>query len=77
MPRRYRHLTFEERCQVEIPKKSGLSRGSIAQHPDNSRAARYALLVAVSGLTGKIRISSHYIQKRLHYKVLINFSNSS
>ena len=33
MPRRYRHLTFEERCQVEIPKKSGLSRGSIAQHP--------------------------------------------
>ena len=33
MPKRYCHLTFEERCQVEIPKKSGLSRGSIAQHP--------------------------------------------
>ena len=33
MPKRYRHLTFEERCQVEIPKKSGLSRGSIAQNP--------------------------------------------
>ena len=32
MPRRYSHLTFEERCQVEIPKKSGLSRGSIAPH---------------------------------------------
>ena len=29
MPRRYRHLTFEERCQVESPKKSELSRGSI------------------------------------------------
>ena len=33
MLRRYRHLTFEERFQVEIPMKSGLSRGSIAQHP--------------------------------------------
>ena len=33
MPRRYRHLTFEERCQVEILKKRGLSRCSIAQHP--------------------------------------------
>ena len=25
MTRSYRHLTFEERCQVKIPKKSGLS----------------------------------------------------
>ena len=33
MPRIYRHFTFEERCQVKIPKKSGLSKGSIAQHP--------------------------------------------
>ena len=34
MSRRYRHLIFKERCQVEIPKKSGLSRGSIVQHPE-------------------------------------------
>ena len=33
MTRSYRHLTFEDRCQVKIPKKSGLSKGSIAQHP--------------------------------------------
>ena len=33
MPGSYRHLTFEERCQVKIPKRSGLSMGSIAQHP--------------------------------------------
>ena len=33
MTRSYRHLTFEERCQVKIPKMSGLSKGSIAQHP--------------------------------------------
>ena len=33
MTRSYRHLTFEERCQVKNPKKSGLSKGSIAQHP--------------------------------------------
>ena len=26
-------LIFEERCQVKNPKKSGLSKGSIAQHP--------------------------------------------
>ena len=26
MPRCYRHLTFEERCQVKIPTKSGLSK---------------------------------------------------
>ena len=32
MTRSYRHLTFEERCQVKILKKSGLSKGSIAQH---------------------------------------------
>ena len=32
MTRSYHHLTFEERCQVKIPKKSGLSKGSIAQH---------------------------------------------
>ena len=33
MTRSYRHLTFEERCQVKIPKKGGLSMGSTAQHP--------------------------------------------
>ena len=33
MTRSYRHLTFEERCQVKNPKKSGLSKGSIAQIP--------------------------------------------
>ena len=33
MTRNYRHLTFEERCQVKTPKKSGLSKGSIAKHP--------------------------------------------
>ena len=44
MPRRYRHLTFEERCQVEVPKRSGLSRGSIAQHP--------ALISIRTALTG-------------------------
>ena len=33
MTKSYRHLTFEERCQVKNPKKSGLSKGSIAQHP--------------------------------------------
>ena len=33
MPKSYRHLAYEERCQVENPKKSGLSKGSIAQHP--------------------------------------------
>ena len=33
MPRSYRHLTFEERCQAKILTKSGFSKGSIAQHP--------------------------------------------
>ena len=33
MPRSYRHLTFEERCQAKIPTKSGFSKGTIAQHP--------------------------------------------
>ena len=33
MTRSYRHLTFEERCQVKTSRKSGLSKGSIAQHP--------------------------------------------
>ena len=32
MTRSYHHLTFEERCKVKIPKKSGLSKGWIAQH---------------------------------------------
>ena len=35
MPRSYRHLTFEERCQVKNPKKSGLSKGSIALQTGN------------------------------------------
>ena len=33
MTRRYRHLTFEERCQIKTSKKSGPSNRSIAQHP--------------------------------------------
>ena len=36
MTRSYRHLTFEERCQIKIQKKSGLSKGSIAQHRPSS-----------------------------------------
>ena len=37
----------------------------IVLNPDNSRDARYSLLVAISGLTGKNGIYSPYIQKRL------------
>ena len=36
MTRIYRHLTFEERCQIKIQKKSGLSKDSIAQHRPSS-----------------------------------------
>ena len=44
MTRSYRHLTFEERCQVKIPKKGGLSKGSTAQHPTGNGGWHYLYL---------------------------------
>ena len=45
-------------------------------NPNNSRAARYSLLVAISGLTGKNGVSSSYNKKYLIYKLLFDFSDS-
>ena len=37
--------------------------------PDTSRAAQFALLIAISGLTGKIRICGYYRQNGINYHV--------
>ena len=41
MPKGYHHLTYEERCQIEALKKSGLSRGAIAQQLGRDRSTVY------------------------------------
>ena len=45
-------------------------------NPNNSRSARYSLLVAIPGLTEKNVIFSPYSQKDPIYRVLFDFSNS-
>ena len=44
--------------------------------PDNSRAARYALLVAISGLTGKIQTPVTISKKRSNCRVMSLLQNS-
>ena len=44
--------------------------------PNNSRAARYSLLVAISGLTGKTEFLFPIAKKDLIYGVLLGFFNS-
>ena len=41
MPEGYRHLAYEERCQIEVLKKSGLSKGQIAQQLGRDRSTIY------------------------------------
>ena len=43
MTRSYRHWTFEERCQVKIPKKSGLSKGLDCATPAPHLRSDYTL----------------------------------
>ena len=66
MPRRYRHLTFEERCQVEISKKSGLSRGSIAQHPALILRSDCTLTGMRQGVAVQIGIGEMKTLSKLH-----------
>ena len=42
--------------------------------PDISRAARYSLLTADSGLTGKKQISDRYGKNIINYKLLLDYS---
>ena len=41
MPKGYRHLAYEERCQIDALKKSGLSQGAIAQQLGRDRSTIY------------------------------------
>ena len=52
MPRSYRHLTYEERCQIEALKKSGLSIGLIAEQLGRDRTTIYREIRRNSGKRG-------------------------
>ena len=41
MPKSYRHLTYEERCQIEALKKSEISVALIAEQLGRNRATIY------------------------------------
>ena len=52
MPKSYCHLTYEERCQIEALKKSGLSVVLIAEQPGRHRATIYREINRNSGKRG-------------------------
>ena len=52
MPKGYRHLTYEERCQIEALKKSGLSIGLIAKQMGRDRTTIYREIRRNSGKRG-------------------------
>ena len=67
MPRSNRHLSIEERSQVEILKKSGLSKDPIVQHPSINFVRTTPALgrmqgVALQGGSGEWRIHSTHLR---------------
>ena len=52
MPKSYCHLTYEERCQIEALKKSGLSVVLIAEQLGRHRATIYREINRNSGKRG-------------------------
>ena len=52
MPKSYRHLTYEERCQIEALKKSGISIGLIAEQLGRDRTTIYREIRRNSGKRG-------------------------
>ena len=52
MPKSYRLLTYEERCQIEDSKKIGFSKGLIAQQPGHDRTTIYREIRRNSGKQG-------------------------
>ena len=52
MPKSYCHLTYEERCQIEVLKKCGLSVALVAEQLGRSRATIYREINRNSGKRG-------------------------
>ena len=48
MPKSYRHLTYEDRCQIEALKKSGLSIALIAEQLGRNRATAESVVTVTS-----------------------------
>ncbi|MYA88139.1 MAG: helix-turn-helix domain-containing protein, partial [Boseongicola sp. SB0662_bin_57] len=56
MPKGYRHLTYEERCQIHALRKSGLSDAAIARQLGRDRTTVWREVRRNGGLRGYCQV---------------------